>query len=84
MQLPWNRKKEKIRAVHESDLQTFLASLGLLDLMKAGEMKCEVCHCYVTLENFQLAYPMRTDIKVACDKPACYFAVLEILAQSGL
>lgn len=71
-------KKEKIYAVHDRSLQTFLASIGLLDKMKKGEVKCTACEHSITLENLGFIFPYQGDIRVCCDDPKCYYQVISI------
>lgn len=68
--------KEEICAVHERDLERFLKSLGLLEALEKGEIKCDVCSCQVTKKNIGFIYPFEGKIRVCCDKPDCYREIM--------
>lgn len=68
--------KREIYAVHEHDLGRFLGSLGLLEALEAGKIRCAICKCQVTKENFGSLYPFEGGIKVCCDKSDCYSEVI--------
>ncbi len=64
--------KIAIKAVHDSDLEKFLAKLGLLDKIKEGKIRCGICGEVITLDNFLCVYPEEGQIKVCCNKRECY------------
>ena len=64
--------KVAIKAVHDSDLEKFLEKLKLLDKIKGGRLRCSICGDVVTLDNFLCVYPEDGQIKVCCNKRACY------------
>lgn len=65
-----------IKAVHDKDLEKFLAKLGLLEKIKRGELRCSICGEIITLENFFCVYPEEGKIKVCCNRRECYEKVL--------
>lgn len=66
---------DRILAVHERDLDTFLKSLGLLEALEKQELKCAICGSIITRETFQCVYAENGEIKVCCNKLECYKAV---------
>ena len=69
-------KKEKIYAVHDRDLENFLASIGLLDRIKKGEITCAMCEDTITLDNLGFVSPIENDIEVCCDNSKCYYHLI--------
>lgn len=68
--------KEELYAVHERDLERFLKSLGLLEALKKGEIRCDICSCLVTKENLGFIYPFEGKTRVCCDRPDCYHEIM--------
>ncbi len=64
--------KIAIKAVHDSDLEKFLAKLGLLNKIKEGKIRCSICGDVITLDNFLCIYPEEGQIRVCCNKRDCY------------
>jgi len=64
-------KKQKIRAVHDDDLEGFLDSLDLLQNLKRGELRCTICGVQVTLDNFGAVGSHNGTIILACDRTSC-------------
>jgi len=70
-------RKHKIKAVHESDLQELVLSLGLSELMAKGELKCGICGTVVNPDNLLCIYPSGNEVMVCCSNRQCYEAVLK-------
>jgi hypothetical protein len=66
-------KKEKIYAVHDRDLEKFLAGIGLLERINRGEIRCATCEHTITLDNLGFVFPIKNEIEVCCDNPKCYY-----------
>ena len=64
-------QKEKVKAVHDDDLEQFLSSIGVLDQIKKGYHRCIVCNTWITLENLGAVYPKDKKINFVCDRPSC-------------
>lgn len=60
-----------VKAVHDSDLENLLKSLGMLDGFVAGKFKCAVCGCPVDLDNLGSIFPQDGEIGVSCDNSKC-------------
>lgn len=65
------RKKVQIKAVYDHQLESLLASLGILDELIAGEIKCAVCECQVSLDNLGAIFPDGDNVGVCCDNERC-------------
>ena len=69
--------KKLLRAVHDTDLEGVLQSLGLLEGLRRGQLQCGVCGNTVTFENLRCIYPQGSKIKVCCDRPECFEKAFE-------
>jgi hypothetical protein len=68
-------QREKIKAVHDKDLERFLSSLGVLDQIKNGYHRCVICNSIITLENFGAVFPKDDKINFLCDRSLCLAAL---------
>lgn len=73
-------EKDTLNAVHDSDLQTLLANLGVLESVRDRQAKCKYCRDPVGLDLAAL-FPEGGDIKFVCPKSDCISALLE--SRSG-
>ena len=64
-------QREKLRAVHDNDLEEFLFSIGVLDQIKSGHHHCMICDTAITIENLGAVYPKENKINFVCDRPSC-------------
>jgi len=64
-------QRERVKAVHDDDLEQFLSSIGVLDQIKKGYHHCIVCNTQITLENLGAVYPKDNKINFVCDRPSC-------------
>lgn len=65
-------ERKSLKAVHDADLESVLADLGLLAELKEGRLRCAICGCSVSEENLRCIFPQGAEIKVCCDKPDCF------------
>ena len=65
-------QREKVKAVHDNDLEQFLSSIGVLDQIKEGYHYCIVCNTQITLENLGAIFPKDNKINFVCDRPSCF------------
>jgi len=63
--------KEKIKAVHDDDLENFLSSIGLLNDIKSEKIRCKFCSENITLETLQAIFPDSGSINAICNKKSC-------------
>ena len=66
------RKELKLKAVHDADFDDLLDSLGILDQLESGQLRCGICQKKVTRENFYCVYAERGEVKVCCAGIQCY------------
>ena len=64
-------QREKVKAVHDDDLEQFLSSIGVLDQIKEGYHYCIVCNTQITLENLGAVFPKDNKINFLCDRLSC-------------
>lgn len=64
-------QREKMRAVHDNDLEQFLSSIGVLDQIKNGNYHCSACDTEITMENLGAIYPKDNKINFVCNRPCC-------------
>ena len=66
------RKRQPLKAVHDQDLEDLLASLNLLEDIKDGKRRCDICGAPLTLDNLGAIFPLEgSRIGLACDEPTC-------------
>ena len=65
------RKRATVRAVWDSDLDSLLKSLGLLDSLLAGGGRCAKCQRAVGLENLGALFFEGAQWHVTCDDTPC-------------
>jgi hypothetical protein len=64
-------QREKVKAVHDNDLEQFLSSIGVLEQITEGYHHCIVCNTQITLENLGAVFPKDNKINFVCDRPFC-------------
>jgi len=71
--LKYNPKlpREKVYGVYESDVLGFFSKLGLLEILKMGQIVCEKCEITITENNFGAVYKKNNELVFLCDKPQC-------------
>ena len=62
---------EKIKAVHDDDLEELLESLGIKNKFEARELKCTFCQEIITFDNLHSIFPDSGSIKLTCSKSDC-------------
>lgn len=65
------RKRLKIKAIWDSDLENMLRSMGLLESLLEGRLHCGVCGRAINLDNLAALFPYAGNIGVACDNNKC-------------
>jgi hypothetical protein len=69
-------RKHVIHAVHDLDLDELLRNLGLLEPLKNGELRCNICGCQVNRKNLGCLYPNENDVRICCIKLSCLEKVM--------
>jgi hypothetical protein len=76
-------KKEKLKVVHDDDLEILLRKLNLLETIKNGEKKCKFCKDAITIDNLYSLFPQSGDIKIVCNKVECIKELSGFLREEG-
>ena len=63
--------KEKIKAVHDDDLEKFLGDIGMLRNLSKGKIHCKFCGDIINLDSLQAIFPDSGTINVICNKKIC-------------
>jgi len=69
----------EIKAVHDDDLDNLLQSLGILERINSGKIKCKFCGGVVTKESLHSLFPQSGDVKVVCKSPSCMKSLRDYL-----
>ena len=59
---------EKLSVVHEDDIATLMSSLGILNKVNDGRIKCKFCQRKTSADNIHSIFPEAGSIKIVCDK----------------
>lgn len=73
--------KEKVRAVHDEDLEKILEGLGVLNKFKNGELKCKFCNTIINFSNLHSIFPQSGSIKLVCDNSDCVRELYRLLRE---
>ncbi len=60
-----------IKVVHARELQEFFEKIGQLDLLRDGQLRCNVCGSVITLENFGAIYKTGGVLEFICTSSKC-------------
>ena len=64
-------KDNPIKAVYDADLEALLTSLGAIDDVKAGKLRCVFCGEIIRLDNIDGIIPHNNEVVFSCNAPAC-------------
>lgn len=70
--------KEVFQAVHSSEVDEFLARLGLIENFKAGKIKCHACGDVITIDNFKALTRKGNHLVFACTKEQCLLSLASL------
>jgi hypothetical protein len=73
--------KESVQAIGDDKFEGFLDSLGVLESIKSGNVKCKFCRDVVTVDSISYVLPDGGSIKFVCDKPECTSSLLEYINE---
>lgn len=69
--------KGTVKAVHDSDIEKLLISLGCYEGVLDGQKECNICGRKITLENILAVFPEKEEVCFCCDDPKCYAKLLK-------
>jgi len=73
--------KDKLKAVHDDDLDILLEKLGIIGKFTRGKLKCSFCKTVITKENLHSIFPRSGSIKFVCDNSECVAELSELLRE---
>lgn len=76
--------KEKIKSVHDEDLERLLEKLGLSSKLRHEKLKCTFCKTIITLENLHSLFPQSGSIKLVCDRVECVKELSSLLREGNI
>ncbi len=65
-------KENKMKAVHDKDLENLLQSLRVYEDVINGKYKCIFCDEKITLDNIDSIVPYNNTVQFTCDKLECH------------
>ena len=65
------RKRVKVNAVWDSDLESLLRSLDMFEPLLAGNVSCAVCERTVDLDNLGAIVPREDGALITCTDALC-------------
>ena len=76
--------KEKLKSVHDQDLERLFERLGILGKLKHRKLKCKFCKTIITLENLHSLFPQSGSIKLVCDRTECVKELSSLLREGAV
>lgn len=73
--------KESVQAIGDDKFEAFLGSLGILQDVEVGKIKCKFCKDVLSVETISYVLPDSGSIKCVCDKPECTSSLLDYINQ---
>lgn len=65
-------KANKMKVVHDNDLENLLRSLKVFDDVVNGNCNCLFCDEKVTLDNIDSIVPYDESVQFTCDRAECH------------
>lgn len=75
--------KEAIRTIHDAEVIDFFRSVGVLNKLERGELRCAVCAEPLTIQTFQAAARLQGKLTFCCNRPSCYASFILQTRRSG-
>lgn len=69
-------KNNKMKAVHDNDLENLLQSLRVYDNVINGKCNCLFCGSVITLDNIDSIVPYENKVQFTCDKQECHLKLI--------
>lgn len=75
--------RESVSAVHDDDLTRFLTSIGALNDIRAGKIRCKFCSEQTSLDDLQAVIPDSGTISYICKKPQCVRDLMKYMEDAN-
>ena len=73
------QQKEIIRAIYHKDVANFFESIGFLETLQRGEIKCSICGEQITINNFKAIANKSGAYLFCCEKELCIQKIASML-----
>ena len=64
-------KDNSIKAVYDTDLVALLTSLGVIDDVNTGKLRCVFCGKTIQIDNIDGIIPHNNEVVFSCNAPKC-------------
>ncbi len=72
--------RRKLPAFHERNIEDILKRFKLWKKFEDGELKCIICECVITNDNFGcILLSKEGTVNVACSNPECLEKVYDVI-----
>lgn len=79
-----SEEKEIIRAIYHKGVANFFESMGLLEKLHNGEIRCGICEETITFDNFRAVTRKSNNLLFCCDKELCIQKFISYLRGDGI
>ena len=67
--------REKVPAVLNSDLESILRGLGILEDVNSGKVSCAQCGRPMDMSTIQCLYMEDGEVRMCCERLMCYMSI---------
>ena len=78
------KEKRNLKVVHDFELKDLLLSLGKLDKLQSGKLRCKFCRQVITLDNIHSIFPESGQVNFVCDHSDCVKKFLIYIQEKKL
>lgn len=75
------QQKEIIRAIYYKDLANFIESIGLLETLRRGEIRCSICGEQIAINNLKAIAKKSGEYLFCCEKELCIQKLASIMRK---
>ena len=75
--------KDRMKAVYDDDLGELLSSLGLVESVEQGKVRCRVCGEQQSIDSIGVLVPNGDRVEVVCSDPECLVDFYQQLSVHG-
>lgn len=75
------QQKEIVRAIYYKDVGYVLESIGLLEALQRGQIRCGICGEQITVNNLRAIAKKSGEYLLCCEKELCIQKLASILRQ---
>ncbi|MDD2362857.1 MAG: hypothetical protein PHH84_07900 [Oscillospiraceae bacterium] len=71
----------RLKAVHQSDLEGLLKSLGIYNSVRDNKEMCLFCRDIITEKTISAVFPFENSVCFCCGNPACCNALIDLESE---